>query len=103
MNTNGNQFDSHQDITTKNCCAHSCTHECPEGVEPRLAPHMCAFEEEKSALNVPDKKQKNLERAIVIGTVLILVLVAAVFYWKFTAQGNAAGDPNLEISMPIHY
>jgi hypothetical protein len=36
-----------------------------------------------------DDREKNLDRAIVIGAVLILALVAVVFYLKFAAPDNA--------------
>lgn len=51
-----------------------------------------------------DDREKKLERAIVIGAVLILVLVAVVFYLKFAALGNATdGYSNLGMQTPTHY
>ncbi len=61
-------------------------------------------EERKSASNDAEKREKNLERAIVIGAVLILALVAVVFYWKLAALGNASDSySNLGIQTPTHY
>lgn len=51
-----------------------------------------------------DDRERNLERAIVIGAVLIVALVAVVFCWKFATLGNAAdGHSTLGIQTPIHY
>jgi hypothetical protein len=45
-----------------------------------------------------------LERAIVIGALLILALAAAVFCWKFATVGKATdGGPTLEIQTPTYY
>ena len=51
-----------------------------------------------------DDRERNLERAIVIGAVLIVTLVAVVFYWKSAALGNATdGYSNLRILTLTHY
>ena len=51
-----------------------------------------------------DNREKHLERAIVIGSVLVLALVAVVFYLKFAALGNATdGYSNLGIQTQTHY
>jgi hypothetical protein len=51
-----------------------------------------------------DDRERNLERAIVIGALLILALAAAVFCWKFATVGKATdGGPTLEIQTPTYY
>ncbi len=60
-------------------------------------------EKRKPASNDAEKKEKNLERAIVIGALLILALVAVVFYLKFAALGLAANSPTLEIQSIARY
>jgi preprotein translocase subunit SecF len=51
-----------------------------------------------------EDRERNLERAIIIGALLIIVLVAVVFYWKFAALGNATGgSSDLGIQTITHY
>ena len=50
------------------------------------------------------KREKAIERAIVIGTLLILALVAVVFYWKFATIDQATeGYSTLGIQTLTHY
>ena len=104
MNTNCNQLDLHQEIMTKDSCTHCCAHECLAAVEPQPTPREAASKKENSANNDADTREKNLERAIVIGAVLILALVAVVFYLKFAPLGNATDDSsNLGIKLITDY
>ena len=73
-------------------------------VERQPAPREAASTAGKSAENGADKREKNLERAIVAGAVLILVLVAVVYYLRFVAPGRTNdGDSNLGIKMITDY
>jgi hypothetical protein len=92
MNTNCNRLDLHQATTTKNSCAHACAHERLAAVEPQPASREAASEQEKSANRDADTRGKNLERAIVIGAVLIFALAAVAFYLKFAPLGDATGN-----------
>ena len=61
-------------------------------------------EEEKTVNQSANQRGKNLEGAIVIGAVLILVLVTAVFYLKFAALGqDTDGSSNSEIKTITHH
>jgi hypothetical protein len=103
MNTNCNRLDLHQETTTKNACAHACTRECL-ALGPQPTPREAASKEEKSSNNDTETSEKNLERAIVIGAVLIFVLAAVVFYMKFAPLGDANdGSSNLGIQTITHY
>ena len=86
MTTNCNRLAPHQEITTK----HACAHECLATVERQPASSEASLKEEKSAKTDADTREKNLERAIVIGAVLILALVAVVYYFRFVASGGSA-------------
>ena len=105
MNTNCDQLDLHKKITTHNhSCAHTCAHACLTAVEPQPAPRAAILKEEKSANNDADTREKNLERAIVTGAVLILVLVVVVYYLRFVAPAEPMmAPPNLGIEMITHY
>ena len=100
MNTNCHRLAPHQEITTK----HACAHECLATVERHRASSEASLKEEKSAKTDADTREKNLERAIVIGAVLILALVAVVFYFRFVAPGDSAESlPPLEIQAITRY
>ena len=100
MNTNCHRLAPHQEITTK----HACAHECLAAVERQPASSEAVSQEEKSAKNDANTREKNLERAIVIGAVLILILVAVVYYFRFVAPGDSADDlPPLEIQTITRY
>ena len=104
MNTNCDQLDPHQEITTKNSCTHTCAHECLAAVEPQPTPRAASSKEEKSAHNDADTREEYLERAIVAGAVLIMVLVVVVYYLRFVAPGQTNdGSSNLGIEMITHY
>jgi len=66
MHTNCIKLDPHKQIAPRNFCAHKC---------------LAAVE-----------REKNLHRAIIVGAVLILILVAVVYYFWFVASGNLAGN-----------
>lgn len=59
--------------------------------EPRALPVDCANADERAG-----RKEKTLCRAFVIGSLLILALVAVVFYLKFASIGIAGNSPALE-------
>jgi hypothetical protein len=104
MNTNCNRLDLHQETTTKNSRTHSCAHECLAAVEPRPTPRAGASKEQKPADNDGGTREKNLERAIVIGAVLIFALAAVGFYMKFAPLGDATGDySNSGIKTTTHH
>ena len=104
MNTNCDRLDLHQEITKRNSCTHACAHECLAAVELQPTPREAASKEGKPANNGADTREKNLERAIVAGAVLIMVLVAVVYYLRFVAPGQTNDGPsNLGIEMITHY
>jgi hypothetical protein len=51
-----------------------------------------------------DDRERRLDRAIVIGALLILALAAGVFCWKFATLGKATdGCSTLGIQTPTHH
>ena len=87
MNTNCNN--------TKSFCAHKFL--APVKQPPALP---VTFSNADDRAN---RKEKILRRAIIIGTLLILALVAVVFYLKFAALGLSANSPTLEIQSIARY
>ena len=101
MNANCNRLVLHQEITTKNSGAHTCAHECLAAAEPKPTPREAASKKEKSANNDADTRDKNLERTIVIGAVLILLLVALVYYVRFADPGQPTDGYSTSTLQPI--
>jgi len=48
-----------------------------------------------------DKREKNIERAMVIGAVLILLLVALVYYVRFADPGQLTDGHSISTLQPI--
>jgi len=104
MNTNSSRLDRHQEIKAKNSCTHSCAHECLSAVGRQPTPRESTSREGKSAENGTDQREKNLHRAIVAGTVVILLLVIAVYYLRYVAPGRTnVGSSHLGIAMIARY
>jgi hypothetical protein len=83
MNT---QTDSRKKVTAKSFAAH----EDFTLVEPLPTRRATFSKEETPAAGDAERRENNLHRAIIVGAVLILILVAVVYYFRFVAAGDSA-------------
>jgi hypothetical protein len=100
MNTNRNRVDLTKEVTTTTCGVHDDF----VAVKPQTTPPGTFSKEGKFAKNAADRREQNLYRAIVAGTILILVWVAIVIFLRFVAPDRPADDhPTSGTEMTTHY
>ena len=77
----------------------NCNHKCQAAVEPSPASRPTFSNADTNA----ERSERILRRTIIIGSVLIMVLVAVVFYLKFAALGKSDDSSTLQIQSITRY